>query len=253
MKKIFGILIYVVLFFGITGCTNKENTPPLKSDETFMSGYTLDDGRLISFTFDVPYHNDYLSEALMNDKISIDEFINQLDNAGSFNDGGSKLYKYTGSKRTFGNEDFYVLVCNSTDGIKDIYVAKNRNSLTDKCLIKINDLDGVTMEIKEGTLTNVGATIIITDTSSRNNIYGEPYRIDRFVDGKWQEVDVVIEGNYAWTSIGYSVGEDNKLELKMNWEWLYGKLEKGKYRIVKDTSYAGEGTTHYITVEFELK
>lgn len=169
------------------------------------------------------------------------------------NDGGSKLYKYNKVNNVFGNKDFYVIVCNSTDGIKDIFVAKNINSLNDKCNIKTNDLDGVTMTIKEGTLTNVGATVVIIDKSSRNNIYGEPYRIDQFIDGEWVELDVVIEGNYAFTSIGYTVDEDNKLELKINWEWLYGKLKPGKYIIVKDTSYPGQGTSHYITAEFEIK
>ena len=39
--------------------------------------------------------------------------------------------------------------------------------------------------------------------------------------------------------------------MKINWEWLYGKLVNGKYRVVKDTSEPGEGTRHYLTVEFD--
>ena len=108
------------------------------------------------------------------------------------------------------------------------------------------------MSIKDGTLTKTGATVVITDISSRNNIYGEPYRIDKFVDGEWKTLDTIID-DYAWISIGYTVGEDNKLELDINWEWLYGELELGKYRIVKDTSESGEGTTHYITAEFVIE
>lgn len=257
-NKLLGILLCGILILGITGCD--DNSGSLSNDdnlnvnkEKFRIGHTLSDGRVTHFTFDVPYNEGYLSEALMHDKISIDEFINKLEFASGMNDGGSKLYRYNSSKKTFGNNDFYVLVCNSYAGIKDIFVAKHIESLTGKCIIKINDLDGVSMTIKEGTLTKSGATIVITDVSSRDNIYGEEYRIDKLVDGEWIQLDVIFEGNYAWTSIGYTVGEDNKLELDVNWEWLYGKLEPGEYRVVKDTSESGEGTTHYITAEFEIK
>jgi len=209
-NKLLVIIIYCILILGISGCKN-NNTELSKNNETFIIGHTLDDERLISFTFDVPYNNGYLSEAIIHNEITIDEFISRLNLISSMNDGGSKLYKYNKVNKVFGNKDFYVIVCNSYAGIKDIFVAKNINSLNDKCTIKIDDLDGVTMSIKEGTLTNVGATIVIKDISSRNNMYGEPYRIDKHEDGEWKVLDTIID-NYAWNSIGYTVGENNKIE-----------------------------------------
>jgi len=239
----------------VTGCKDKEinDDGEISKEEKFMIGNTLDDGRIIHFTFDVPYGESGLSYALSNNEISLNDFISRLDIIDALNDGGSTFYKYNKRNMIFGDEDFYVLVCNSFDNINDIYVAKNRESLDSKCSILINDLDGVSMSIKEGTLTRSGATIIITDISNRNNIYGEEYRIDKLENGNWQELDIVVDGNYGFNSIGYSVGEDNKLELDINWEWLYGKLDNGEYRLVKDTSKAFEGSNHYITVEFVIK
>lgn len=251
-NKILVIFVCGVLTLGITGCVDEDNSS-LVSDESFAIGHTLDDGRVIHFTFDVPYNNGYLTDALRNDEMTVTDFINRLDFVSLSNDGGSKLYKYNSYNKVFGKDNFYVLMCNSYDNIKDIFVAKNTNTLSNKCIIKINDLDGVSMAIKSGTLTKEGATIVITDISSRKNIYGEPYRIDKFIDGNWQELEIIFEGNYGWTSIGYLVGGDNKLELEINWKWLYGELIPGKYRIVKDTSISGEGTTHYITAEFEIE
>ena len=69
-----------------------------------------------------------------------------------------------------------------------------------------------------------------------NYTYGEEYRIDKYSASNWKEVDVVLDGNYAWNSIGYMVGEDNTLELDIKWEWLYGSLENGYYRIVKSVN-----------------
>lgn len=223
------------------------------SEEKFMIGNTLDDGRVIHFAFDVPYGENGLSSALSDKDITIEEFIDKLDYISTLRDGGSNIYKYNRINKEFGTENFYVIECNSLDNIKDIYVAKYKKNLEDKCTIKIDDLDGVSMTIKDGTLTKTGVTVIIHDTSDRENIYGDEYRIDKKINNEWEELEIVFEGNYAWNSIGYTVGADNILEFDINWKTLYGKLDKGEYRIVKDTLEAGEGTSHYITVEFVIE
>ena len=64
----------------------------------------------------------------------------------------------------------------------------------------VNELDEVkdiSMIIKDGTLTRNGATVIINDTSGMDYTYGEEYRIDKYEDGAWKELEVVVEGNYA--------------------------------------------------------
>lgn len=248
-KRILIIILYGILVF-VIGCTNKEK---VNDYEKFLIGNTLDDGRVIHFSFDVPYKDIGLSFALSNKKITIDEFINELEYIEILRDGGSKIYKYNKNKNIFGNEEFNVIVCNSLDNIKDIYVTKNKESLYDKCSIKMDDLDGVSMTIKKDSLTNTGVTLIITDTSNRKNIYGENYRIDKLENGIWSEAKIVLDDNYAWNSIGYQVGKNNKLEMDINWEWLYGKLSNGTYRIVKDTSEVGEEPNHYLTAEFIIE
>lgn len=269
LKKI-PIWIYIILIIlllvvfniiisdkGDNGDDGWENIPENNSQkETYMLGATVDDGRVIHFTFDVPYIygdiNSYVMNEITNNNLTIEKFISNLSLIANLKDGGSKIYKYNKNKKIYGNDEFYVIQCNSIDGIKDVYVAKYRENLNDKCSIKINDLDGVSMIIKDGTLTGKGATIIITDTSDRENIYGESYRIDKKENNKWIELKPIIE-NHAFTSIGYLVDKNNKLELDVNWEWLYGELKNGEYRIVKDTSEAGEGTSHHITAEFVIK
>lgn len=252
MKKIiFKLMLSGIILVMASSCAVKNDEE--YQEEKFIIGNTLDDGRVIHFTFDVPYNDDGLSLALSNKEITVDEFIKSLEHIDTLKDGGSKLYKYSALNKDFGSDNFYVIECNSLDNIKDIFVAKNRKSLDGKCSVKINDLDGVSMKIKEGTLTNTSATVIITDTSNRENIYGSSYRIDKNINGKWVKLDIIFSGNYAWNSIGYTVDENKRLEFNINWKILYGKLESGKYRIVKDTSEAGEGTTHYITAEFEIK
>lgn len=117
-------------------------------------------------------------------------------------------------------------------------------------------LENVTMTIKEGTLTKTGATVIITDLSGDDNTYGDEFRIDKKENNKWKKLEVVVRGDYGFHMVGYHVNEDDILEMDINWEWLYGKLSKGEYRIVKsaaitkDNSYLGD---KYVYVEFVIE
>lgn len=112
-------------------------------------------------------------------------------------------------------------------------------------VIEMEELDNISMTIKEGTLTKTGATIIITDLNSTTNIYGEFFRIDKKIDGKWQELQPIID-NYGFNSIGYFVDENNNLELEHNWEWIYGKLETGEYQLIKEVN------GKYFNVKFKI-
>lgn len=110
----------------------------------------------------------------------------------------------------------------------------------------INLAENITMEIKEGTLTKTGATIVITDLSGKNNTFNKEFRIDQKRGGKWytlkdkskNKVDVVA---------GQKGEENKKLEQELNWEKNYGTLSDGKYRIVKEINNKD------IVVEFEIE
>ena len=53
-------------------------------------------------------------------------------------------------------------------------------------------------------------------------------------------------------SIGYLLNEDNQLKQKVNWEYIYGELDAGTYRIVKPV-YSGEEYIDLYSNEFEIK
>ena len=60
---------------------------------------------------------------------------------------------------------------------------------------------------------------------------------------------------YVFHAIGYHIDENNTLEMKADWKWLYGELFSGEYRLVKevvitkDNSYLG---SKYVYVEFVI-
>ena len=112
---------------------------------------------------------------------------------------------------------------------KDIeYYFMTNISKTNGEEIKLN------MEIKENTLTSVGLTMIVKNISNKDLEYGNPYSIEKYVDGNWKSVPTINELFFTMPAFDLKKGES--IELSINWEYGYGEL-KGKYRIVKEFSY----------------
>ena len=106
-------------------------------------------------------------------------------------------------------------------------------------------VDNVTMLIKEGTLTNKGAVIIISDKNKLPYSYGKWYRIDSNKNGEWVKLEPKNK-DYIFDAISYQLGDDGMIELEIDWTNLYGKLKKGQYRLVKEIG------REYMAVEFSI-
>ena len=127
---------------------------------------------------------------------------------------------------------------------------KNEFDIGNKSDIKISQND-VIMTIKEGTLTNKSATLVLTNNSAKNFQYGNPYEIEIKKDGEWHKINVEL--NFTMPAFQLSARENNEIEI--NWENGYGKLEKGTYRIIKGIDYEyeeGKYKPFNIAVEFTI-
>ena len=127
---------------------------------------------------------------------------------------------------------------------------KNEFNIGNKSDIKISQND-VIMTIKEGTLTNKSATLVLTNNSDKNFQYGNTYEIEIKKDGEWHKINVEL--NFDIPAFPLSSKESKEIEL--NWENGYGKLAKGTYRIIKDIDYKyeeGKYKSFNIAVEFTI-
>ena len=91
--------------------------------------------------------------------------------------------------------------------------------------------------------------IIIEDLNEEKLVFGEEFYIERKEKDKWFILDPITD-DYGFNEMGYLVGEDNKLEMKQDWSRLYGKLDKGNYRLVKNIYRDNQFL--YISVEFDI-
>ena len=114
----------------------------------------------------------------------------------------------------------------------------------------INLAENITMKIKDGSLTNTGATVIITDLSGDENVdlINRKFKIDYKKDVKWYRLESKIKNEVTvMTTDNVMENGDNTYTQEINWERYYGKLDKGHYRIVKEVK-----TNLYIAAEFDI-
>lgn len=114
----------------------------------------------------------------------------------------------------------------------------------------INLAENITMKIKEGSLTNTGATIIITDLSGDENVdlINRKFKIDYKKNDKWYRLESKIKNEVTvMTTDNVMENGGNTYTQEINWERYYGKLDKGHYRIVKEVK-----TNLYIAAEFDI-
>lgn len=114
----------------------------------------------------------------------------------------------------------------------------------------LNLAENITMKIKEGSLTNTGATVIITDLSGDENVdlINGKFKIDYKKNDKWYRLESKIKNEVTvMTTDNAMENGDNTYTQEINWEKYYGKLDKGHYRIVKEVK-----TNIYIAAEFDI-
>ncbi len=115
-------------------------------------------------------------------------------------------------------------------------------------------LAGVTMEVVENSDTSV--TVRITNDTDKDIQCGDMYHLEMYVKetGEWQELDTV--NDIIFNDVAYEIKKDFPYKKTVDFEQIYGKLEVGRYRIVKtvmDFRRTGDYTDYVFTAEFCIK
>lgn len=109
----------------------------------------------------------------------------------------------------------------------------------------------IVMTIKEGTLTNHSATIIIKDLSQKDYFFEKGVKLYEKKENDWIALSPLPnESNLPleYVGIGYGVNDDGILELNEN----FRELQPGEYKIVKSASLAGENVKYYFSTDFTI-
>lgn len=109
-------------------------------------------------------------------------------------------------------------------------------------------------------VTPTGLTLVCTQSGGEaigDLRTGSYYSLIVQEEDGWYRVPYLIpEDKVVWTMQAYNLS-DNTVKWDIGWEWLYGKLPSGTYRILKTiTDEGGEGEfvdSEVFYVEFEIE
>lgn len=94
---------------------------------------------------------------------------------------------------------------------------------------------GLTLTAKD--VTPTGCTIVFTQSGGNPTgelETGSPFEIERYKNGKWTEVEPIMDKyDINWTDEGWIIEKNASVEFKEGWKTLYGELPAGKYRLGK--------------------
>ena len=105
-------------------------------------------------------------------------------------------------------------------------------------------------------VTPTGLTIVWNRDNAENTvdlITDEGYKLERKTLFGWRSVPTIIE-EYGVNAIGYLITVHRDGIQEVDWEWLYGELPKGTYRIWKTISLpVGTEVVGMCYTEFEIR
>lgn len=91
----------------------------------------------------------------------------------------------------------------------------------------------IELSLKGNTLTPTSMTLVINNNSNAYDfVYGADYGIEIYTNDEWSEVTPLKE--HVVFTIAYTIHPNSSKEFEIDWQWLYGELPKGNYRIVKN-------------------
>ena len=106
-------------------------------------------------------------------------------------------------------------------------ISNNVNTLNDKWGIYLYAED----------VTSTGLTLKIEQyggNPSGSLEYGAAFFLESMVNEEWQPVETVTGEPLAWNALGYMVKMNDITKMDINWEYGYGKLNPGSYRLKKE-------------------
>ena len=115
---------------------------------------------------------------------------------------------------------------------------------------------GISLSVKD--VTTSGLILICTQsggTPTGDLQTGSEYKLLVSEKGVWKEVPTRLK-EYGWDAVAYMIPKNDSREFEINWEWLYGELPEGTYRITKeimDFRGSGDYDEEMYYAEFEVE
>lgn len=108
-------------------------------------------------------------------------------------------------------------------------------------------------------ISPTGATLVFNqydpDAPTGRLQYGNDFAVELLKDGEWESAPIVLDVDYGFEAVAYMMKNGESSEQELNWEWLYGELAPGEYRIrkkISDFRETGDYDTYTVYTHFFL-
>ena len=217
MKKYSSIILSILCFLLLVGCNIGVETTYIESimvdgvlyEKVHAMPAEIDESSIIGY---VEYYTDTIPEREGETNISKDLI-------------GAPYAKVEGGIALLYKNEWYLCKAESGD--------EGNDELPD---IEVEETWGIILTAENVNPTS--ATIKCTQSG------GEPtgelqtgswYILETWTqENGWREMPYVIDGEIGWTAEAWMIPMNDTCEWEMNWEWLYGIIPAGKYRIGKE-------------------
>ncbi len=117
------------------------------------------------------------------------------------------------------------------------------NALAESCDAKIASRESATpadwgVSLSATNVTPTGLTVVFTQSGGSDAAElttGSYYVIQKRSGQGWEDVETLVpKSELAWTAEAIIIFKNESRPLEINWEWLYGALPAGEYRIGKE-------------------
>lgn len=104
-----------------------------------------------------------------------------------------------------------------------------------------NDI-GVELSLED--VTPSGATVVLYQYDNEHNgICGDDFTLEKRDGDNWKSLTPVTD-NYGFNDIAHLIDAGQKFTADTPWDWIYGELEPGDYRLVKTVNFDKEYTLY---------
>ena len=121
----------------------------------------------------------------------------------------------------------------------------------------MNILPNWGIQLDAENVTSSGLTLVVTQAGTIPDgtlTTGQPYFIQKKENNNWIPLEPLLEA-WGWTTEAWIISMNDTARWDVSWEWLFGKLQSGQYRIGKDIyleSVSGNREQAVYYVEFEI-
>lgn len=109
-----------------------------------------------------------------------------------------------------------------------------------------SEADKIGMYLSLKNISRTGATLVFHQYDAKAPTgelqHGPEFVLEVLKDGNWEEAPIAIDGEYGFNEPAYMIPAGELTEAELPWEWLYGELSAGEYRVKKSVmDFRGSG------------